>query len=134
MTTVLLYASRPEVRDQFRLALGPRPAADLEPIDFLEAADQPSLLAALDKGRADLVVLDAEAQPAGGLGIARQLRDEYPACPPVVVVIARPDDRWLARWSTADAVVTHPVDPAELTAAVVGLLRDAAVSPRTPAP
>jgi DNA-binding response OmpR family regulator len=134
MTTVLLYASRPEVRDQFRLALGPRPAADLDPVDFLEAGDQRSLLAALDKGRADLVVLDGEAQPAGGLGIARQLRDEYPACPPVVVVIARADDRWLARWSTADAVVTHPVDPAELTAAVVPLLRDAAASPSAPTP
>jgi DNA-binding response OmpR family regulator len=39
------------------------------------------------------------------------------------VLIARRDDRWLATWSQADAVVPHPIDAPELTEAVAELLR-----------
>jgi DNA-binding response OmpR family regulator len=57
------------------------------------------------------------------MGISRQLKNEITDCPPTILLVARPDDRWLATWSLADAVITHPVDPAELTTAVVSLLR-----------
>ena len=40
-----------------------------------------------------------------------------------LVLVARRDDRWLATWSQADAVVSHPIDPPELAAALVELLR-----------
>ena len=57
------------------------------------------------------MVLDGEAQPAGGMGVSRQAKDEIYNCPPVLLVIGRADDRWLATWSKADAVVSHPIDP-----------------------
>ena len=60
------------------------------------------------------MVLDGEAQPAGGMGICRQAKDEVYNCPPVLLVIGRADDGWLATWSRADAVVSHPIDPAAL--------------------
>ena len=41
----------------------------------------------------------------------------------VVVLIGRRDDAWLATWSLADAVVTQPVDPAELVEAAAAQLR-----------
>ncbi len=68
-------------------------------------------------------MLDAEAWPTGGLGLAKQMKDELADCPPVLVLIARRDDRWLATWSQADAVVAHPIDPPELTDALAELLR-----------
>jgi DNA-binding response OmpR family regulator len=45
----------------------------------------------------------------------------------VLVLTGRPQDAWLAAWSDADAVVSEPLDPVELHAAVAGLLS------RTPA-
>jgi len=68
-------------------------------------------------------VLDGEAAPCGGIGLAKQLKDELLQCPPVVVITARRDDAWLAEWSKADAVVSHPVDPVALRETVVPLLR-----------
>ncbi len=72
----------------------------------------------------DLVILDGESTPTGGLGIAKQLKDEIEHCPPVLVLTGRPDDAWLANWSRAEAAVSHPIDPIRLTEAVVGLLRN----------
>ncbi len=44
----------------------------------------------------DLAILDGEAAPAGGMGLAKQLKDEIAQCPPILVLTGRPDDAWLA--------------------------------------
>jgi DNA-binding response OmpR family regulator len=75
-------------------------------------------------GSIDLAILDGEATPCGGIGLAKQLKDELLQYLPIVVITARPDDAWLASWSRADAVVSHPVDPLELRAELLPLLRD----------
>ena len=80
-------------------------------------------MATLDAGGIDLAILDGEAVPAGGMGICRQLKDEIYRCPPVLVLIGRRDDAWLATWSRAEAVVTHPLDPLTLADTVARLLR-----------
>jgi len=105
------------------LALGKRPAADLPAVEYHEVATQPALLAAADAGKVDLFVLDGEAVPAGGLGMARQLKDEIYRCPPILVLIARPQDAWLATWSRADAVAAHPINAMALAQTAAGLLR-----------
>ena len=105
-----------------RRALGRRPAAGLPLLEYVECATEPALIARMDAGGIDLAVLDGEAVPAGGLGICRQLKDEIYRCPPVLVLVGRPQDAWLATWSRADASVSHPLDPAELAAAAAGLL------------
>ena len=73
----------------------------------------------LDEGGIDLAILDGEAAPAGGMGIARQLKDEIYQCPPILVLIGRPEDGWLATWSRAEAAVPHPIDPLELAETVI---------------
>ena len=133
MSTVLIYASTEAVRERIRLAIGRRPEPDIDPVTFLDAADGPAVVAAVDAGRADVCVLDGEAQPTGGLGVSRQLKNEIADCPPICVIIARPDDRWLATWSQADEVVQHPVDPVDIAAAVARLLRQRASRPPAPA-
>ena len=77
----------------------------------------------MDAGHIDLAILDGEAVPAGGMGIAKQLKDEIYQCPPLLVLTGRPQDAWLATWSRADAAVPHPIDPIQLAEAVTGLLR-----------
>jgi hypothetical protein len=38
-------------------------------------------------------------------------------------VLARAQDRWLAAWSQADAVVAHPLNPVEVARVVAAQLR-----------
>jgi DNA-binding response OmpR family regulator len=120
--TILLYASDRKTREDVRLALGRRVAGDLPPIRVLEVATQPALVSAMDAGGVNLAILDGEAAP-GGMGLCRQLKDEILRCPPVMLLIGRPDDAWLATWSRADGALSHPVDPIRLPAAVAKLLR-----------
>jgi DNA-binding response OmpR family regulator len=77
----------------------------------------------MDKGGIDLAILDGEAVPAGGMGIARQLKDEIFQCPPILVITGRPQDAWLATWSRAEGAVSHPIDPIRMAEATATLLR-----------
>jgi len=120
---VLVYSDDATVRERVRTALGTNLHPDLPPLEYLDVATGAVVLAHLDAGGIDLVVLDGEAAPTGGLGLAKQLSDEIDPCPPVVVLIGRPDDRWLATWSRADLVVAHPIDPMRLATGVLDLLR-----------
>jgi DNA-binding response OmpR family regulator len=121
-STVLLYSDDAKVRDTMRLAIGTRPAADLQ-VRFIEAATQGEVIRLVDSTDIDLLVLDGEAAPSGGLGIARQLKDEVDDCPPTCVVIARAADRWLAAYARVDATLTHPLDPMTTGQTVAGMLR-----------
>ncbi|MQY15314.1 putative response regulatory protein [Streptomyces sp. RB5] len=121
--TVLVYSDDANTREQVRLAAGRRLAADLPPVEYVECATLPALLEELEKGGIDVCVLDGEATPAGGMGVARQLKDEIFQAPPVLLLIGRPQDSWLATWSRAEAAVPHPVDPVALADALAGLLR-----------
>jgi hypothetical protein len=77
----------------------------------------------------DLCILDGEAQPVGGLAIARQLEEEIADRPAVCVLIARQADRWLAHWSRADATLPMPIDPLTAPTVVADLLRETVQRP-----
>lgn len=121
---VLVYSDDRTTRRDVIRALGTRPAADLPAIEVVECATEPAVIATIDAGGLDLLILDGEAVPAGGMGIARQVKDEIYGCPPVLVLIARPQDAWLATWSRADGVAAHPVNAIELPKAAAALLRE----------
>ncbi|MBX6749890.1 MAG: hypothetical protein IRY85_09520 [Micromonosporaceae bacterium] len=108
-----------------RLAIGTRPAPDLH-VRFVEAGTHEDVIRLVDSTDFDLLVLDGEATPSGGLGIARQLKDEVVDCPPTCVVIARAADRWLAAYARVDATLTHPLDPMTTGQTVAALLRSRA--------
>ena len=101
------------------LALGKRVHPDLPELSYLEVATAPMVIEQMDEGGIDLAILDGEATPVGGMGIAKQLKDEIDDCPPILVLTGRPDDAWLANWSRAEAAVPHPIDPIRLGEAVV---------------
>lgn len=122
-TTILVFSHRAEVREAIIFAIGRRPAPDLARVRFTEAETVADVLSEVDAGRADLVILDGEAQPTGGMGISRQLKNEISQCPPIVVSVRRKDDRWLAVWSQADAVLVHPFDPLASAETIAEVLR-----------
>ncbi|MEU2725865.1 hypothetical protein [Streptomyces smyrnaeus] len=122
--TVLVYSDNATTREQVRLAGGRRPATDVPEVRYVECATLPAVLATLEELHVDACVLDGESAPAGGMGVCRQIKDEIFDCPPVLLLIGRPQDAWLATWSRAEATVSHPVDPVALADALAGLLRD----------
>jgi CheY-like chemotaxis protein len=133
---VVVYSDDAAVRAQVRTAVGRRPSKDLGRIEWVECASGPEVTARVGAGGVDLVVLDGEAWPTGGMGLAKQMKDEVQDCPPTLVLIARRDDAWLANWSLADAVVAHPIDAPVLTSAVVEQLhhRESALPVRRAVP
>ena len=120
---VLNYSSNSRTREQVRLALGTRIHPELPELAYTDVATGPMVITLMDAGGFDLVILDGEASPVGGLGIAKQLKDEIADCPPILVPTGRADDAWLASWSRAEAAVPHPLDPIALGDAAVRLLR-----------
>ncbi len=121
--TVLLYSDDITTRDAVRAAAGRRPARDVEIVRWHECATGPAVIEALDAGGYDIVVLDGEAAPTGGLGLCRELKNEIYQCPPILVLTGRPQDAWLAGWSLADASVPHPLDPITVADAIADLAR-----------
>lgn len=120
---VMVYSDNVQSRRTIMLALGRRPSRELPGVEYVEVATEPIVIRTADAGDLDLLILDGEAAPAGGMGICRQLKDELYKGPPILVVVARPQDAWLATWSKADAVVSHPIDPMEIARVVTDLLR-----------
>ena len=120
---VLLYSDDVATRDAVRVAVGRRPARDVEVAAWRECATSPAVVEAVESGEFNLLILDGEAAPFGGLGLCRQLKNEIFECPPVLVLTGRPQDGWLAAWSQADLVVPHPLDPIALADAVAELGR-----------
>ena len=121
--TVLVYSNSADMRAAVRTAVGRRPAPDIGRIEWVECATNAEVIEQLDQGGLDVVILDGEAQPTGGMGLARQFKYEIADCPPIVVIIARRPDGWLASWSLADAVLHVPVDPIEAADVVAEQIR-----------
>ena len=130
---IAIYSDDSSVRQAIKAALGQKLGEDL-PIETIEFATADALRQYVDqlglKGevRADLFILDGEAAPEGGLGVARQLKDEVFNCPPTIVLIARQADSWLAAWSRAEASLQHPVDPFALAKTAAEILRAKSLS------
>ncbi len=130
---ILVFSHKAEVREAIINAVGRRPAADLGRVEYTEASGISEVLVEMDAGNVDLAILDGEAQPTGGIGLTRQLKTEIgvgagragedTACPPIIVSVRRKDDRWLATWSQADAVLVHPLDPLTAAETVAEVLR-----------
>jgi DNA-binding response OmpR family regulator len=130
---IIIYSDDSSVRSSIVSALGVRAAKDLPEHELHEFATGPALRAYVDSKnlaggfRADLFILDGEAAQEGGMGMARQLKDEVFNCPPILVITGRKEDKWLAAWSLAEASVVHPIDPFTLAKTAADLLRGSSV-------
>lgn len=130
---IVIYSDDSTVRETVKKALGRRLATDLPENEIVEFATADALRLFVDskkvgsKTRVDLFILDGEATPEGGMGLARQLKDEIFNCPPTLVLVAREQDAWLAGWSRADGAITHPIDSFALAKKVLALVKTPAI-------
>ena len=108
---ILVYSDDRTVREQMKVALSGTIASDLPRAEVIETATQASVVDAVSSGHYDVLVADGESTPYGGMGVCHQL------------LVARIADAWLASWSRADAVATHPVDPVALPQTVASVVR-----------
>ena len=121
---IVVYSHDQMTRAQILAALGRQVAKDLPEHRIVEIATGPALRQYVDaKKPVDLFILDGEANPEGGMGIARELKDEVFNCPPVLLIAGRQSDSWLATWSRAEDVVMHPIDPFTFATKAGDLLR-----------
>lgn len=109
---ILLVSGGPSLTRQVTSALPP--AADV-----LEVRTPQRGLAVLDEGEHtfDVILGDADTHPTGGFYLAREVRARQTdgrEVPPIVLLIARPQDEYLCRWAQADAWVVKPIDPFDL--------------------
>lgn len=120
---VLLFSdnvhNRQAVKDAAGLSLGD----GFAPISWVECATADMVRKEFKPGRFAALVLDAEAQPEGGPAVVRSLRDLTDNVPPVLMLIARDQDEWLARWARSSITVKAPFDPFEVEEALRQVLR-----------
>lgn len=121
---ILVYSDDRTVRRDVRLALGSQLADDLPPVEIFDVATGAAVLRTLDDdSNYDLLIFDGESVPIGGMGLAYQIKDEIANCPPVLVLVARQADSWLAAWSRAEALSAYPIDPIRLPTTVTEVIR-----------
>ena len=128
---VLLVSTDDRVRSQVKSAL-----LGMPDVQFLDVATPQRALAQIDdEGGFDIVIGDNDTHPTGGFYLSREIKARVQAggeaLPPVVLLLARSQDRWLSNWSQADAYVTKPVDPFDLSETVEALV-DGRPIPRLP--
>ncbi len=113
---ILLYSDDVHTRERVRSGVGE--AIGERKVRWTEVATEAAVFTEIEDHDFDLLILDGEAAKVGGMGICYQLKHELYSCPPVLVLVGRRDDAWLATWSLADAAIAHPIDPFEIRAAV----------------
>lgn len=120
---VLVYSDDARMRSDIMHAVGRQVAADLPELQFTEAATWQGADILVQEQHIDLMILDAEAPKLGGIGLGKKVRDEYVPDMPYIIVIARPQDEWLARNAKPNAIVAQPIRPAEMADAVESVIR-----------
>ena len=91
-----------------------------ERLEFLVAKDGSEGARIGLREQPDAVVADEIASRAGAFSLARDLRGApEPYRGPIVILLERRQDDWLARWSGADAWFVKPVDPFALADTLV---------------
>jgi DNA-binding response OmpR family regulator len=119
----LLISPDPKVRENLRVTLGALEREAGEPWRYLEAADGLEGIRLAWRERPEVVVADEIASRAGAFAVVKDLKGAIEPFPGVIVVVlARRQDEWLAKWSGADAWFVKPVDPFALADTVISLL------------
>ncbi len=96
-------------------------------VEVVEAVSDPQARQILrDDAAFDLFVLDGDLRPKGGFALLYALRSraelDRVAPLPAIILAGREQDRWLADWAGANAVLVKPVAPFALARQVEELV------------
>ncbi|XCB29967.1 hypothetical protein RQN30_00335 [Arcanobacterium hippocoleae] len=119
---ILVYSDNRLIREDVMRAVGKQAAANLPEIRFTEAATWEGAELKVQEQKFDLLILDAETPKLGGIGLGMKIRDEIDPNVPYIVLIARPQDDWLARVAKPKAILSYPIDARALSSAVAKVL------------
>lgn len=107
----LVISPDEDVRRQLRVALQAVERRSGQAWTYLEATDGLEGIRTAWRELPDVVVADEIASRAGAFAVAKDLTGATQRFPgAVVIVLARSQDEWLARWSGADAWLNRPLD------------------------
>lgn len=120
---VLVYSGDRTRRAEIMAGVGRRPAKGAPTITWFEAATEFGVYDLLQKEDFSLMIFDGETGKVGGMGLAKQIKDEVEGAPPVLLLIARQQDEWLGRWSQAEGLVSYPIEPRVIQSKVAELLQ-----------
>ncbi len=120
MRTILVASDAPSVIGEVEAAIaGPD-------LDLRSVPSGPDVLAAVEAEAYDLVMLDMQMGNMGGMAVCLELRlrESYGAIGhvPVLMLLDRRPDVFLARRSGAEGWVVKPLDPLRLRRATAALL------------
>jgi DNA-binding response OmpR family regulator len=119
----LVVAAREDTRELIGLLVRGIERRAGEPVELIESTNGERAVAAVWRERPDVVVADEIASRMGAFAMARDLRGALePYRGVIVILLDRPHDAWLARWSGADAWFVKPADPFEVADRIVELL------------
>jgi CheY-like chemotaxis protein len=120
VSTILVAADAAWVRNRVRTALA---GLSTQVVEVERGQDVRDVVAA---GGVDLVVLDLQIENMGGIAVAIDLRLEASGgrapTVPVLLLLDREHDRFLAKRADVDAVLVKPIDAGTLRRTVDGLL------------
>lgn len=124
-TKVLVFSDDSTTRSDVIRALGRRVGPGIPDIAVTEVATADMVFRYVRDEGFDLLILDAETPKFGGMGLGKMIHDEIDADIPFILLLGRPQDEWLSRWSGAAAAVSYPIQPRELTSVVAQVLKNA---------
>ena len=122
MPKVLVVADTPWVKNDVHAALS-QPGYELADHD-----DPRTLTEAVAESAPDVAIIDLQVAAMGGMAMARALKEaaldpEFPEVP-VVMLLDRSADTFLAKRAAADAWIKKPFDTAALRDAVTSVLAE----------
>ncbi len=121
MTDILVVADEPWVFDHVRAALGDGSYA------LTESDDPHSVAGRVLEETPDAVVVDLQIGSMGGMAVTRAVRDAFAtrdsSAPPVILLLDRDADAFLAGRSGAAGWVRKPFGSSDLRAAIAGALQ-----------
>ena len=118
----MVVSDDPEVSEELRFALA-------EDADVLGANDAQTALDALQRVTPDVVVVDLKTGRAGGFALAKDMsQSQQLAAVPIMILLERSQDRWLAKQAGAAVVLRKPVGGRRLAGEIANLLNGSTLS------
>ena len=96
-------------------------------VEIYLAGDAREAVSSMEEMTPSVVVVDIQSGSAGGFALAREM-SQIPrlASVPILFLLERTQDEWLARQAGAAGSVVKPIDTEELVELVLGLIPAAA--------
>ncbi len=114
---VLVVSHDDRIRDEARFGFAPQ-------LEVALAADAREALQQMELETPSVIVIDLRTGSAGGFALAKDMsQNPRLARVPVMMLLDRDQDRWLAEQAGAQLIRTKPIDTSDLVEDVFSLLQ-----------